>query len=89
MRTSVTAIIAATAVAIFAGVSTASAAPVSPGPIGAAADELSQMLDVRTFCYNRHTGRFIHWGPCRRTVPRVYCYNRHTGRFLHWGSCRR
>ena len=51
--------------------------------------------DARVFCYNRRTGRFMHWGRCgryrvyRRVRPRVYCYSRRTGRFLHWGRCRR
>ena len=50
---------------------------------------------VRTFCYNRYTGYFKHWGPCYRPVfyrpshPRVFCYNRYTGQFRHWGSCNR
>ena len=43
--------------------------------------------DARLFCYNRYTGRFLHWGACGRSHPRVYCYNRYTGRFLHWGHC--
>ena len=52
--------------------------------------------ESRVFCYNRYSGRFLHWGSCRRyrvvrrsVRPRVFCYNRRTGRFLHWGSCRR
>jgi len=61
------------------------------GGLGRAADAVSSAEDVRVFCYNRYTGRFLHWGACgggyyyRR--PRVYCYNRYTGRFLHWGAC--
>jgi hypothetical protein len=40
--------------------------------------------DAHIFCYNKYSGRFIHWGYCDN-VPRVYC---HIGpRFLHWGAC--
>ena len=65
-----------------------------PRPSGSAILDLmrenSLAQKARVFCYNRRTGRFLHWGSCqRRTRPRVYCYNRRTGRFLHWGSCRR
>lgn len=52
----------------------------------------TERSDARVFCYNRHTGRFLHWGYCHRyhyyrRHPRVFCYNRHNGRFLHWGHC--
>ncbi len=73
------------------GANSANAAPVGGGAaaiLGGAA-EVDLTTDVRTFCYNRYTGRFKHWGPCRRSAPRVYCYNRYTGRFKHWGACRR
>jgi len=68
------------------------AAPASPGGILELLKSDSLVQDVRVFCYNRATGRFLHWGYCgrrvvRRSVPRVYCYNRRTGRFLHWGHC--
>jgi hypothetical protein len=44
--------------------------------------------DARIFCYNRYSGRFLHWGSCAPVFhPRVYCRNRYSGRFLHWGSC--
>ena len=64
------------------------------GGIGGAEDNPLRH-DARTFCYNRYTGAFLHWGSCRRarpvyySRPRVYCRNRYTGQFLHWGSCRR
>jgi hypothetical protein len=71
-------------------------APVIGGAGIAGASEPNPLIqESRVFCYNRRTGRFLHWGHCRRQVvrrvvrPRVYCYNRRTGRFLHWGSCRR
>jgi hypothetical protein len=78
---------------LFAPVS-ASAAPIN----GAAILDVLQMAPLvqkaRVFCYNRYTGRFLHWGYCGRRHyvrryyrPRVYCYNRRTGRFLHWGHC--
>ena len=74
--------------ASFPSVSTA--APANGSAILDLMRENSLAQKVRVFCYNRRTGRFLHWGSCqRRTRPRVYCYNRRTGRFLHWGSCRR
>jgi hypothetical protein len=89
MRLILIAMLGAAAVGLI-GTSGSLAAPAVGTPIIDAADSLSPVQDVRRFCYNRYTGRFIHWGPCRRsTVPRVYCRNRYTGRFLHWGSCRR
>jgi hypothetical protein len=72
------------------------ALPLSGAAVVEQADSSSQDMvqEARVFCYNRYTGRFLHWGSCaprrvvrRRSVPRVYCYNRRTGRFLHWGHC--
>lgn len=69
-----------------------SAAPVSGTTILDQLRSASPIEPARVFCYNRVTGRFLHWGSCaprRRIVvrPRVFCYNRVTGRFLHWGHC--
>ncbi len=83
--------------AAFIGLSSASetlALPIGDDPL-VIASEPSQSLvqDARVYCYNRYTGRFLHWGSCGRPVVRyrrvyrVYCYNRRTGRFLHWGHC--
>ena len=75
--------------------SAAQASPLGGGALGSLLDANPLMQDVRVFCYNRATGRFLHWGRCgsryrpARARPRVYCYNRRTGRFLHWGACRR
>jgi hypothetical protein len=47
------------------------------------------VVQARTFCYNRYTGLFKHWGACHTAShPRVYCRDHYTGEFLHWGSCR-
>jgi hypothetical protein len=56
--------------------------------VGDLLEPSSLVQEARVYCYDRYSGRFKHWGPCRR-VPRVYCRNRYTGQFLHWGSCRR
>ncbi|TDR94651.1 hypothetical protein [Enterovirga rhinocerotis] len=86
------AIMLAAAAALGAATSGAMAAPAFPG---AGAGDNPLVEKARTFCYDRHTGRFLHWGSCRRarpvysSRPRVYCRNRYTGQFLHWGSCRR
>jgi hypothetical protein len=66
----------------------AHAVPMSASPIELAREAASLIQEARVYCYNRRTGRFLHWGHCRRhVVRRVYCYNRRTGRFLHWGRC--
>ncbi len=72
----------------------APATPLSSAAIVEAARANPPVEPARLFCYNRYTGRFLHWGSCGRRHwvrhyyhPRVYCYNRRTGRFLHWGHC--
>lgn len=88
------------AAAALGGVMTggASAAPAAGGGagLGSQLNENPLLQDVRVYCYNRYTGRFLHWGYCGSRRPvyyrrpgRTYCYNRYSGRFLHWGSCRR
>ena len=49
----------------------------------------SSLAEASTYCYNRYTGEFLHWGACYRysTPGRTYCYDRYTGEFLHWGQC--
>lgn len=86
----------AAAAALGAATTAASAAPGgATGGLGAGATENPIRQDVRTFCYNRYNGQFLHWGSCRRarpvyySRPRVYCRNRYTGEFMYWGSCRR
>jgi len=72
-----------------------SAAPIDSGAILHSLETTSPIQKARVFCYNRYSGRFLHWGSCGRRYyrrvshPRVYCYNRRNGRFLHWGSCHR
>jgi hypothetical protein len=61
-------------------------APANGSAIVGAVEETSPVQDVRLFCYNRYSGRFMHWGACDST-PRVYCRTRYSNRFLHWGSC--
>ncbi len=67
-----------------------------PGNGAAISDGVESSTTVeqaRVYCYNRYSGRFLHWGSCGggyggyRPHPRVYCYNRYTGRFKHWGHC--
>ena len=69
----------------------AMAMPTIENPLVGATDSSPLIQDARVYCYNRYTGRFLHWGSCSRPVyrrpGRVYCYNRYTGRFLHWGHC--
>jgi hypothetical protein len=86
MRTILTMLVLALTISLFSTASSL-AAPVSGAAIIGAAEALAPVQDVRVFCYNRKTGRFKHWGACKRSVPRVYCRSRATGQFLHWGSC--
>lgn len=66
----------------------APAAPIGGRAIRDALELDSPIQQARVFCYNRRTGRFLHWGYCkRRVVYRVYCRNRWTKKFLHWGHC--
>ena len=89
MRKLVLALLAAGGIASL-NAPAAMAMPTSGNPF---AGNLDKPTQVRLFCYNSYTGRFLHWGPCGpryvylRRPGRVYCYNRYTGRFLHWGSC--
>lgn len=86
-------VIAVAAVFGVVGTSAVKAAPAAGRVVTDAAMSLSSFEDVRTYCYNRYTGQFKHWGPCGsnygyyRRPSRTYCYNRYTGRFKHWGAC--
>jgi len=60
----------------------AQAAPVAASILAkqTAAPDLTE--PARVYCYNRYTGRFLHWGPCYRRHyyrPRYY-YRPHR----HW-----
>ncbi|MBB4196247.1 hypothetical protein CCR94_12215 [Rhodoblastus sphagnicola] len=42
---------------------------------------------TRLYCYNRYTGRFLHWGPCYRRhhyYRRHYYYRPHYWHRRHW-----
>ena len=39
----------------------------------------SSLDEARVFCFNRASGRFLHWGSCNGGAPRVYCRNRWSG----------
>ncbi len=82
----------ATIAACSLAMTVALASPTLAGPMAAAGDlgptdhdDLIQ--NVRIFCYNTHSGRFLHWGRCGGGFPRVYCRSNYTGGFLHWGRC--
>ena len=86
-------LIAAAGFLLFAQ-SIVSAVPLAvSNPLGSS--EANPLLqDVRLYCMNARTGRFLYWGRCRsryvyRSRPRYryYCRNRYTGRFIHWGRC--
>ena len=70
------------------GAPPALALPMGGAGIPSRAQAEPLVRDVRVFCYNRSSGRFIHWGECAVAhAPRVYCRSNYTGQFLHWGSC--
>lgn len=79
------------AVSALSFVSPAVALPPAGFSVAPQEDAQSPLDEARLFCYNRSSGRFLHWGRCggyrAAYRPRVYCRNRWTGRFLHWGSC--
>jgi hypothetical protein len=72
---------------------TTSAGPANGSAIPGAVADNPLVQQARVFCYNRRSGRFLHWGYCGRhyvrhySRPRVYCMNRRTHRFIHWGHC--
>lgn len=92
MRKSLVMLITTGALALLSSMDVFAAPVADRGGVLKASQDSSMVEQARTFCYNRYTGRFLHWGRCARHVrhysrPRVYCYNRRTGRFLHWGHC--
>ncbi|MCW2273462.1 hypothetical protein GJ654_05535 [Rhodoblastus acidophilus] len=52
----------------------AKAAPVAGSILGkqTLAPDLTEK--ARVYCYNRYTGRFLHWGPCHRRHYRPHHY---------------
>ncbi len=77
--------------AVFGLVSASSdsfAAPIDGAGILHALQAASPVQKARIFCFDKYSGRFLHWGVCHPTVPRVFCKNRYTGQFLYWGACR-
>ena len=86
-------LIAAVGLMSVSTVSNTMAMPMDPGSILSSARDMAPTQEARLFCYNRYTGRFLHWGSCGggyygyRNRPRVYCRNRYSGRFIHWGAC--
>jgi hypothetical protein len=57
--------------------SPASAAPANGSAIASALKSNSLIQDVRLYCYNRYTGRFLHWGPCGGYRHYYHPYYRH------------
>ncbi len=60
----------------------AQAAPIAASSLGSQTAAPSLTEKARVYCYNRYTGRFLHWGPCggyRRYYyrPRYHYYRRH------------
>jgi len=51
------------------------AAPISGAGIHNALKTDSMVEKARLYCYNRYTGAFLHWGPCRHD----------RWRYRHWG----
>jgi hypothetical protein len=58
----------------------ARSAPVASSSIAAQVAATSPIEKTRLYCYNRYTGRFLHWGPCGGYRPyyyrRPYYYHR-------------
>jgi hypothetical protein len=64
--------------------SPASAVPVNGSVIASALKSSSPIQDVRLYCYNRYTGRFVHWGPCGGYRHSYHPYYRHYYHRRHW-----
>lgn len=87
MRKILGTILAAAAIS-GAGTATVLGAPMDGVSLNGGIDAFSPVEDARVFCYNRYSGRFLHWGSCGGgNYMRVYCKNRYSGRFIHWGHC--
>jgi hypothetical protein len=64
----------------------AKAAPVAAFPLANQTAAPDLLEKTRLYCYNRYTGRFLHWGPCYRRHyyrPRYY-YRPHYYRRHYW-----
>jgi hypothetical protein len=91
MKRVLSALVAASVLCGFAA-SDVYALPANSAGLGGVVEAAPLVEKARLYCFNKYTGRFLHWGPCGgggyyRRPGRRYCYNRYTGRFLHWGSC--
>jgi hypothetical protein len=64
MRKMLLALSGVATLALF-GASQSLAAPASGSSIAAGLNEIGNIENVRTFCYNKKTGDFLHWGACR------------------------
>jgi hypothetical protein len=78
---------------LIIGASASWAGPISAAPLLDLQKSASPIEQTRLFCYNRYTGRFLHWGSCgggyrpRYSRPRIFCRTTYGHRFLHWGAC--
>jgi hypothetical protein len=64
MRKMLLALLGVATLALF-GANQSLAAPASGSSIAAGLNDIRNFENVRTFCYNRNTGQFAHWGQCR------------------------
>jgi hypothetical protein len=56
---------------------TAKAAPVAASSLANQTAAPSLTEKARLYCYNRYTGRFLHWGPCGGYYYRPHYWHRH------------
>jgi hypothetical protein len=56
---------------------TASATPTMGASVGNAFKSGSLVQEARVYCYNRYTGRFLHWGSCGGYRRHYHYYRRH------------
>lgn len=69
MMKRVTSVIGATSVILGFAISEGNAMPAAPSAVSAPAPIVEQ---ARLYCYNRYSGRFLHWGPCGGGYYRPY-----------------
>ena len=64
MRKMLLALTGVATLALF-GANQSLAAPASGSSIAAGLSDIGNFENVATFCYNKNTGKFAHWGGCR------------------------
>ena len=82
IKETITGVLALGAVAF--GTSMATAAPISGAALLSTVESNPLVQDVRIYCMNRYSGRFLHWGPCGGYRVRYYSRPRYYRRRYYY-----